>query len=144
MENVDVDVKKFEALATQAPVVEAELATLNRDYNVMRTNYDQLIHRREAAKLADAVETTGEKIQFRIVDPPHIPTTPSGPPRLIFMSAVLIGSLAAGVVVAFLMSQLDDTFLSLASLRESVGLPVLGGYPAVVRRVLRRAGPLAW
>jgi polysaccharide chain length determinant protein (PEP-CTERM system associated) len=138
MQNIDADIKKFEALAVEAPQIEAELATLNRDYNVLRGNYDQLIQRREAAKLADAVETTGEKIQFRIVDPPQIPSTPSGPPRLIFMSAVLVGSLAAGVVVAFLMSQLDDTFFSLASLRDAVGLPVLGGISRILSPGERR------
>jgi polysaccharide chain length determinant protein (PEP-CTERM system associated) len=136
--NIDADIKKFEVLATTAPTVEAELATLNRDYSVLRKNYDELISRRESAKLADAVETTGEKIQFRIVDPPQIPSTPSGPPRLIFMSALLLGSLGAGIVVAFLMSQLDDTFFSLASLRDSIGLPVLGGISRILSPGERR------
>src|SRR5258708_25675881 len=89
---VDDEAKKFEALAASAPTVEAELSTLNRDYGVLRKNYDELIGRREAAKMADAVETTGEKIQFRIVDPPQIPSMPSRPPRLILKSAVLVRS----------------------------------------------------
>lgn len=145
LDAADSEAKRFEQLANSAPTVEAELATLNRDYGVIRKNYDELISRREAAKLADAVETTGEKIQFRIVDPPQIPSVPSGPPRLLFMSAVLVGSLAAGVVVAFLMSQLDDTFFSLSSLRESIGLPVLGGISRILTpgerrmRILRTA-----
>ena len=54
----------------------------------------------------EITETKGEKIQFRIVDPPQVPTLPSGPPRLILMSAVLAAALGAGVVIAFLMSQL--------------------------------------
>ena len=138
LEIADSEAKKYEDLANSAPVVEAELATLTRDYGVLHKNYDELIQRREAAKLADAVETTGEKIQFRIVDPPQIPSTPSGPPRLIYMSAVLFGSLGAGIVVAFLMSQLDDTFFSLASLRDTVGLPVLGGISRILSPGERR------
>ncbi len=134
----DSEAKKYEDLANSAPNVEAELQTLNRDYGVLRKNYDELISRREAAKLADAVETTGEKIQFRIVDPPQIPSTPSGPPRLLFMSAILLGSLGAGIVVAFLMSQLDDTFFSLASLRDTIGLPVLGGISRILSPGERR------
>jgi polysaccharide chain length determinant protein (PEP-CTERM system associated) len=130
--DVDEQVKRFEELALTAPTVEAELATLNRDYGVFRKNYDELIARREAAKLADAVETTGDKIQFRIVDPPQIPSTPSGPPRLFLMSGVLFGSLAAGLVVAFLMAQLDDTYFSIASLRNSVALPVLGSVSRIL------------
>jgi polysaccharide chain length determinant protein (PEP-CTERM system associated) len=129
---VDDQVKRFEELAVTAPTVEAELATLNRDYGVFRKNYDELIARREAAKLADAVETTGDKIQFRVVDPPQIPSTPSGPPRLLLMSGVLFGSLAAGLVVAFLMAQLDDTYFSITSLRNSVALPVLGSVSRIL------------
>ncbi|HZS85153.1 MAG TPA: XrtA system polysaccharide chain length determinant [Stellaceae bacterium] len=145
LEMADAEVKHYDELATTAPGVEAELTTLTRDYGVLRKNYDELIQRRESAKLADAVETTGEKIQFRIVDPPQIPSVPSGPPRLIFMSLALVGALGAGLAVAFLMSQLDDAFISLASLRESVGLPVLGSVSRILTpgerriRVLRTA-----
>jgi polysaccharide chain length determinant protein (PEP-CTERM system associated) len=139
------EVKRFDELASTAPSVEAELATLNRDYSVLRKNYDELAQRREAAKLADAVETQGDKIQFRVIDPPQIPTVPSGPPRLIFMSLVLLGALGAGLAVAFLVSQLDDAFISLSSLREQVGLPVLGSISRVLTpgerrtRILRTA-----
>ncbi|MDB5407816.1 MAG: hypothetical protein JWL84_2728 [Rhodospirillales bacterium] len=129
---VDEQVKRFEELSANAPSVEAELATLNRDYGVFRKNYEELIARREAAKLADAVETTGDKIQFRIIDPPQIPSTPSGPPRLFLMSGVLFGSLAVGLVVAFLMAQLDDTYFSIAGLRDSVALPVLGSVSRIL------------
>src|SRR5260221_14002260 len=75
--------------------------------------------------MPDGVETTGDKIRFGVVDPPQIPSVPSGPPRLLLMSAVLLCALGAGVVVAFLMAQPGDTFFSLANLRQSVGLPGL-------------------
>jgi hypothetical protein len=41
-------------------------------------------------------------------------------------SMVFVGALAAGIAVAFLMSQVRPTFLSQATLREVTGLPVLG------------------
>src|SRR5262249_41297679 len=112
-------------------------------YGVIKKNYEELVSRREAARLADAVETNGEKIQFRMVDPPQVPTLPSGPPRLILMTASLVASLGAGLVVSFLMSQLDDSFLSISTLRETVALPVLGSITMVLtardrrRRVFR-------
>jgi polysaccharide chain length determinant protein (PEP-CTERM system associated) len=135
---VDEEARKYESLAATAPNVEAELATLNRDYGVLHKNYDELVARRESAKMADAVETTGDKIQFRIVDPPEIPIAPSGPPRLLLMSAVLFCALGAGIVVAFLMAQLDDTFFTLENLRESVTLPVLGSISRILTPLDRR------
>jgi len=137
---VDDEARKFESLAATAPNVEAELATLNRDYGVLHKNYDELVARRESAKMADAVETTGDKIQFKIVDPPEVPIAPSGPPRLLLMSAVLFCALGAGIVVAFLMAQLDDTFFTLENLRESVTLPVLGSISRILTPLDRRLG----
>jgi polysaccharide chain length determinant protein (PEP-CTERM system associated) len=137
---VDDEARKFESLAATAPTVEAELATLNRDYGVLHKNYDELVARRESAKMADAVETTGDKIQFKIVDPPEVPIAPSGPPRLLLMSAVLFCALGAGIVVAFLMAQLDDTFFTLENLRESVTLPVLGSISRILTPLDRRLG----
>jgi polysaccharide chain length determinant protein (PEP-CTERM system associated) len=138
IEAVDAEGRKYEELAATAPNVEAELATLNRDYGVLRKNYDELVGRREAVRMSDAVETTGDKIQFRIVDPPQIPTVPSGPPRLLLMSAVMFFALGGGLVVAFLMAQLDDTFFSVENLRDSVGLPVLGSISRILTPLDRR------
>jgi polysaccharide chain length determinant protein (PEP-CTERM system associated) len=138
IEAVDAEARKYEELAATAPNVEAELATLNRDYGVLRKNYDELVGRREAVRMSDAVETTGDKIQFRIVDPPQIPTVPSGPPRLLLMSAVMFFALGGGLVFAFLMAQLDDTFFSVENLRESVGLPVLGSISRILTPLDRR------
>jgi polysaccharide chain length determinant protein (PEP-CTERM system associated) len=138
IETVDEEARKYEDLAATAPVVEAELATLNRDYGVLRKNYDELVARREAVRMSDAVETTGDKIQFRIVDPPQIPTVPSGPPRLLLMSAVLFGALAAGGIAALLMAQLDDRFFTVENLRQSVGIPVLGSISRILTPFDRR------
>ena len=42
---------QLHATASKVPEAEAELAQLNRDYDVIRKNYEQLVARREAASL---------------------------------------------------------------------------------------------
>ena len=135
---IDVELTRLEKMANSAPAVEAELSTLNRDYGIIKKNYDELIQRREAARIADAVETRGEKIQFRVVDPPQVPLSPSGPPRLLLMSAVLIGAIAAGFAAAFLIAQLDDSFMSMTRLRRDVAGPVRGSVSRVLSAAERR------
>jgi hypothetical protein len=61
-----------------------------------------------------------------VVEPPLAATKPSGPNRLALFSGVFVLSLVAGLVGAFLMSQVRPTFLSHAALREVTGFPVLG------------------
>jgi len=109
-----------------APEVEAQLVQLNRDYNVNRENYQQLLQRREQAKLSGDLSSATDMLTFRVVEPPMAATKPSGPNRLALFSGVFVLALVAGLVGAFLMSQVRPTFLSHAALREVTGVPVLG------------------
>ena len=119
-------VARLRTQSTQAPEIEAQLAQLNRDYEVNRENYQQLVQRRESAKLSGDLSSATDMLTFRVIDPPTAPPLPSGPNRLRLFSLVFVGALAAGLASAFLMSQLRPTFLSQASLREVTGLPILG------------------
>jgi polysaccharide chain length determinant protein (PEP-CTERM system associated) len=112
--------------SAEVPEIEAQLAQLNRDYQVNHENYQKLVERRESAKLSGDLSSATDMLTFRVIDPPTAPAQPSGPNRLRLFSLVFVGALAAGLAVAFLMSQLRPTFLSQGVLREVTGLPVLG------------------
>ena len=109
-----------------APEIEAQLAQLNRDYQVNRENYQKLVERRESARLSGDLSSATDMLQFRVIDPPTVPNRPTGPNRVRLFSLVFVGALIAGLAVAFLMSQLRPTFLSQSALREVTDLPVLG------------------
>lgn len=119
-------VGRLRGQSAQVPEVEAQLAQLNRDYEVNQANYQRLVERREQAKLSGEVSSATDMLTFRVIDPPTAPTIPSGPNRLQLFSLVFAGALVAGLAAAFLMSQLRPTFLSQSALREATGLPILG------------------
>jgi polysaccharide chain length determinant protein (PEP-CTERM system associated) len=127
----EADVARLENLARTAPHVAAEFQNMDRDYQVLRKNYDELLARRESLQIAGAARTDAERVRLEVIDPPTVPTTPSGPPRLIFASAVLAVGLGAGVALVFLLIQLDRGFYSTHDLR-SLGLPVLGGVSSAI------------
>lgn len=130
----EAGVAKLESLTQTAPQVEARLTDLNRDYNVIQGKYEDLLNRREAARLAEAVEIKNDDIQFRIIDPPQVPTKPAAPNRKLFMLVVLIAGIAAGGGAVFLLSQLDETFSAPEDLKQAFGLPVLGYVSTLVDR----------
>ena len=117
---------RMRSQSTAAPEVEAQLSQLNRDYQVNRDNYQKLVERREAAKLSGDLSSATDMLTFRVIDPPTVPSAPSGPNRPRLFSMVFIGALLAGLVVALLMSQVRPTFLSQAALRDVTGIPILG------------------
>jgi len=112
--------------SAQVPEIEAQLAQLNRDYEVNRENYQKLVQRRESARMSGDLSVATDMLTFRVIEPPLAPLTPSGPNRLQLTSAVFAIALLAGLAGAFLMSQVRPTFLSQAALRDETGLPILG------------------
>jgi polysaccharide chain length determinant protein (PEP-CTERM system associated) len=106
--------------------LEAEQRDLKSDYDIVKTNHEVLEARLESAKLGRRADSSSDNVRFRVVDPPRVPTTPSGPNRVLFSSLVLLGGLAAGFGVAFLMSQFRPTFDERQTLSDALGLPVLG------------------
>jgi polysaccharide chain length determinant protein (PEP-CTERM system associated) len=117
---------RLKAQSTAAPEVEAQLAQLNRDYQINKENYEKLVGRREAAKLSGDLSSATDMMTFRVIDPPTVPSTPAGPNRPKLFSIVFGAALMAGIGVALLMSQIRPTFLSQRTLREVTGLPILG------------------
>lgn len=117
---------RLKSQAIAAPEVEKEFSQLNRDYKVNKENYDQLVQRRESAKLSGELSNATDMLTFRVIDPPTVPLIPAGPNRPRLFGVVFGVALAAGIGVAFLLSQVRPTFLSHAELRQVTGLPILG------------------
>jgi polysaccharide chain length determinant protein (PEP-CTERM system associated) len=107
--------------------VETQLQGLNRDYDTVKTNYNELLKKRETARMSGNVEQTTDAVKFRIVDPPQVPSKPSAPNRILLSSITLLVSLLMGFALAILLSLLRPSFGTLQGLRDGTGLFVLGG-----------------
>jgi len=124
----------FKEKVDSVPKIEAELKQLDRDYNIHQTNYQALLSRRESANIAEQAEISGDQLKFRVVDPPRVPLHPSSPNRPLLMTAVLIGSLVIGIMLAFLLYTLRPTFDNARDVMELLGRPVLGGVSMIHNR----------
>jgi polysaccharide chain length determinant protein (PEP-CTERM system associated) len=122
-------IQDMESKMETMPEVEAELAQLTRDYDVLRDRYAALLEQLETAKLSDAVGES-DAVDFSIVNPPTALAAPVAPARLLLLLGVLALGLGAGGAVAFLMSRLNPVFDSLTTLEAVTGLPVLGAVSA--------------
>ncbi len=124
-------------IARGAPGVQAQYINLNRDYDVLRKNYDELLARRESMRIGAAANDEADEVKLRIVDAPQVPTIPVGPKRLLLTIGVLLAGVGAGIGLVFLSVQIDSSFFSVQDLR-GIGLPVLGGVSLRERRKGRR------
>lgn len=116
---------RLQEIARGAPGLQAEYLNLNRDYDVIRKNYEELLGRREAMRIAQAAEADADKIKVQIVDPPQVPQNPVAPKRGLMITAVLFAGIVGGLTLALLLAQFDQSFHTLDELRD-FGLPVAG------------------
>ncbi|MEN7342878.1 MAG: XrtA system polysaccharide chain length determinant [Pseudomonadota bacterium] len=137
---VDVEIVELRGLTSQyrgevnrlrrqvdtIPQVEAELGRLNRDYDIVKTKYEQFVQQLEAANIGDDIDATIEEVQFRVIDPPFSAQAPVGPPRLIMATVALVAALGASVVVALIFDLLNPVFFTGKSITSLTGVPVLG------------------
>jgi polysaccharide chain length determinant protein (PEP-CTERM system associated) len=119
-------VKELKNKVDSIPQVEADLKRLNRDYAITKQQHDALVSRLETARLSGQAEQSGEGIDFRVLQPPSLPTHPVGPNRMLFNGVALVGGLAAGIAMAFFLNQISAVFSDARTLQKALGLPVLG------------------
>ncbi len=120
------EVTYLRGMANTIPEVEAQLARLNRDYTVVKTEYETLLKRLESARMNQEVQADNKDVTFKVLDPPRTPLRPNSPNRLLLNTLVLAAALGGGLVVAFLLGQRDPKFYSTAPLNEAAGVPVYG------------------
>lgn len=108
------------------PKIEAELSRLNRDYEVHRKNYNELVSRREQARISEEVESGTEQVKFRIIEPPYVPLRPEFPNRALFDFGVILLAIGIGYGFGLLLSLLQPVFYNQRDLMTQLGRSVLG------------------
>lgn len=117
--------------AGRVPQAEAELAQLNRDYEVIKKNYEQLVSRRESASLGVKMDEASSMADFRVIEPPRVSPQPVFPGKRQLAVVMMIVALVAGILAAYVKTVLAPTFASERELREFTKRPVLGGLTLV-------------
>ncbi len=119
---------QYQQLKTQAqlvPQVEADFTQLNRDYEIQKKTYENLVSRREAGTMGLDVQDAGGA-QFRVVDPPRVSPEPVAPNRIALLGIAFIASIGAGLLASLVASQVMPIFHDARSLRAVCERPILG------------------
>jgi len=130
------------ASASKVPQAEAELAQLNRDYDVIRKNYEALVSRRESASLGVKMDASDQVADFRVIEPPHVMPKAVFPDRRMLAILSMLVSLGAGIGLAYGLSRIYPVFSTPGRLEAATKRPVIGTIgtvtiPAVAAESLR-------
>ena len=121
----DARYNQFRSSAETLPKIDMELTQLDRDYGILKRQYENLVSRRETASLTGKLEDAGVA-EFRIIDPPRVTPNPVAPNRGLLLGLVVLISLLAGVATSWLISQVRPTFHDGRALRDLAQRPLIG------------------
>lgn len=119
------------------PTVEAQFTQLTRDYEVTRSQYQQLLQRLDSARLSEQAEASNDQVKFRIIEPPTRPLVPTGPNRPYLVTGVLAAALCVGIALAVLLNEMRPVIITRAMLAAVTGLPVIGSITYVRREAVQ-------
>ncbi|HEY9093163.1 XrtA system polysaccharide chain length determinant [Parasphingorhabdus sp.] len=137
---IEGDLAQLVSKQSLEPAVVAEMAQINRDYDVLKAQYDKLLQDREQIKLRGEVETETDAVKIKVLDPPSSPRSPAAPNRPLLLAAVLFVGLGGGIGAAFAMGQVQTTYPTAGKLEKASGLPVIGSVSQVLTSSQRAIG----
>lgn len=111
-------------------VSESALEELTRDYDVHREIYQDLMRRRENARMSMTLDEQQRGLTLHIQDPAMLPLRPSGLRLMHFAAAGLLLGLAVPLGLLFTMVRFDPRVRSARQLERLTGLSVLASVPA--------------
>jgi hypothetical protein len=108
------------------PEAAAELAELQRKDELLRASYQQLVGKRAAAQMSEAVSGADRAGKFLVTREPARPTAPVGPNRPLYLAAGLLAAVGAGLGVGYLRGVILGIMVSPREFEEIIQLPVIG------------------
>jgi succinoglycan biosynthesis transport protein ExoP len=136
--HLEESIAEYQGRINQTPIREQELASMLRNYDLLKQDYEDLLKKKISAELATDLEKRQEGQQFRLVDQPSLPTLPASPNRVKISLGGLAAGLGLGLALAFLMEMRDRSFHSENDLSQRFALPLVIGVPILLTPVEKR------
>lgn len=114
-----------------SPSVEEQYKEVTRDYQTALDFYNDLLKKRSESAVVSDLQHRQESDQFRVIDPPNLPDSPSFPIRLYFILGGIGAGLVFGILFALLFEARDKTLRTEKDVEFFLQLPTLALIPSV-------------
>ncbi|KQS04176.1 lipopolysaccharide biosynthesis protein [Sphingomonas sp. Leaf357] len=132
------------AAQARGPVVAQQVSQLQARADQIRTDLGKvtsnLLNARSMAKLTE--EQRGERLT--LIDPPVTPDKPTKPNRPLFVIGGIVGGLAVGIALAFLIELVHRPIRNVATLTNITGVPPLAVVPVLSKKRARAGRRWSW
>jgi polysaccharide chain length determinant protein (PEP-CTERM system associated) len=116
------------------PVLEQQLAAVNRDYENARDHYKLLMDRKFSADMSTSLESFQKSERFIVLDPAQVPSRPYSPDRRLIDGGGLAAGLMLGLFMAVMFEAFNPTVKSSQEILDIVAAPVLAEVPILTTK----------
>jgi polysaccharide chain length determinant protein (PEP-CTERM system associated) len=113
----------------RTPEREQGLLVLERQYDLIKENYQHLQQKRINVRISGDLEKVQKSHEFRILDPANLPVHPEGRSRAFMAFGGLAGGVGMGLGMAVLLDFLFPTFRRSSDVAVLLGFPLLATIP---------------
>jgi polysaccharide biosynthesis transport protein len=126
-------VAAYQARIESAPMVEQQLASVQREYDLEKKQYSDLTAKLQAAELAENLERRRGGEQFQVLYGAYLPRDPESPnvPRVLLLGFAL--GIGLGAAAAVGREYLDRSVHDVRALQAEFDVPVLGEISRITR-----------
>ena len=127
---IQEQIRALQGSLQASPVVEQQLKELTRSYQTASDIYNDLLKKRENSAMATDLEHEQQGENFKVLDAPSLPSTPSFPKKSIFVGGSLGAGLALSLGLLYLLAVSDKAMYSERDVELCLKLPVLTTVPS--------------
>jgi polysaccharide biosynthesis transport protein len=128
--NIRTQISMYRARVDSAPRVEQQMASLQREYDLEKAQYGDLMNRKRNAEIAENLERSRGSEQFMVLARAGFPAAPFSPnPQRLWVVTLLLGAVI-GAGLALGREYLDRSIYDSRALND-LDLPVLGQIPHI-------------
>lgn len=106
-----------------------EVAKLTNNFNTVNTTYQDLLRRREQARISMDLDRDKQGLTFKIQDPARMPLMPVGLRLMHFAAVGMLLGVCVPLGLLFLIARFDPRTRSADTLARATGLPVFASVP---------------
>ena len=128
---IQSDIRVLQGRVQESPVVEQQFKDITRGYQTASDDYNDLLKKFNTSEMANHLENQEDSEQFKIFDPPSLPSQPSFPNKMLFTAGGVGGGFALGLAVLYVLAMLDKSLHSERDVEIGLKLPLLVSIPAL-------------
>jgi polysaccharide chain length determinant protein (PEP-CTERM system associated) len=124
--SIQTQLHLYQERVASSPEVEEEYKSITRDNQMAQAFYDDLLNKIQTAKMAVDLEKRQQGEQFRVMDEPNLPESPSSPKRPVYVAGGLAAGLFLGLLIVGTLEYMDTAVRSERDIWAFTKLPTLG------------------